>query len=108
MRKKLKIMFCGGGTAGHITPAIAIAQAAKSKGIADSILFIGRDGGNENELTAKAGFPYTTIPVSGIQRRLTLKNLKSIYKALHGKFEAKRIIKAFSPDFIIGTGGYVC
>ena len=104
----MKIIFCGGGTAGHITPAIAIAQEVKRRNKKNKILFIGREGGQENDLITKAGFPLTTLSVRGLQRKLTLKNFEAIYKAVSAKKEAKRIIKAFSPDVILGTGGYVC
>ena len=104
----MKIIFCGGGTAGHITPALAIAKELKRVNNKNEILFIGRDGGVENDLIAKAGFAYTTIPASGIQRKITLKNIKALSNAFRGKNEAKKIIRAFSPDAIIGTGGYVC
>ena len=104
----MNIIFCGGGTAGHITPALAIAQEIKRSIKNSRILFIGREGGNENELISKAGFPYATLTLKGLKRKLTLKNLDVLHKAIVAKKEAKRIIKAFSPDVILGTGGYVC
>lgn len=104
----MKMIFCGGGTAGHITPALAIAKELKRIDPQNEILFIGRDGGMENDLIKKAGFCYKTISVSGIKRNFTLKNIEAIYKAIKAKRTAKKIIADFSPDAILGTGGYVC
>lgn len=104
----MNIIFCGGGTAGHITPAIAVAKELRRRNKDSKILFIGRHGGNENDLITKAGFPLTTLKIKGLKRKLTLQNLVTIKKALYAKKEAKQIIKAFTPDAILGTGGYVC
>ena len=104
----MKILFCGGGTAGHVTPGIAIASEFVRENAKNDILFIGRTVGEENELISRAGFPYTTIDIRGLQRKITLKNIDTLNKAIKAKKEAKKIITAFSPDAILGTGGYVC
>ena len=104
----MNILICGGGTAGHITPGIAIAKEIKQKSRQNRVLFIGRQDGAENELISNAGFPYTTLDIHGLYRRFTIKNIDVLQKAVNAKREAKKIIKAFSPDAIIGTGGYVC
>lgn len=104
----MKIIFCGGGTAGHVMPALAIANELKRKNPKSEILFIGREGGIENDPIKRAGFNYKIISVMGIKRKPTLKNLKAIYKAVTAKRKAKKIIADFSPDAILGTGGYVC
>ena len=104
----MKIILCGGGTAGHINPAIAVAEEIKQQNPTAEILFIGRDGGKENDLVTKAGFPIKTLKLQGLRRSLSPDNFKSILYAIKARSEAKKIIKHFSPDIIIGTGGYVC
>ena len=99
----MNIIFTGGGTAGHINPAIGVAQALSQN---DKILFIGRSGGNENKLVEKEGFELKTLDIHGLERRLSLKNLKLPFKIIKSISEAKKIIDSFSPDIIFGTGGY--
>ena len=104
----MRLLLCGGGTAGHINPAIAVAEELKSTHPNSKILFIGRTDGDENRLVTEAGFELKTLSVHGIQRSLSLNNLQSIKKAIQAIGEAKRMIKEFKPDVILGTGGYVC
>ncbi len=104
----MRVIFCGGGTMGHVSPALAIAEALVSKDRKTDILFVGRDGGEENEAIKKASFKLKTLEIYGIQRKLTLKNIKRLLIARRATKEAMRIIKDFSPDVVVGTGGYVC
>jgi len=104
----MNILFCGGGTVGHISPAIAIAEEFTKKYPECKIAFIGRYGGNENEVIKKLGYKVYEIKISGLLRRLTLKNLKVIKNALSAEKESLKILKNFKPDAVIGTGGYVC
>lgn len=104
----MKIIVSGGGTGGHVTPALAIADAFKERYPRCDILFIGRSGGDENRAVEKAKYKIQTLSVVGFQRKITLKNLKSAYLALKAEKEAMKIIKQYSPDVVIGTGGYVC
>lgn len=104
----MKLLFCGGGTSGHINPAIAVAEEARRRDKHTQILFIGRDGGNENEEIKKSGFTLKTIKVQGLMRSLSLNNIARIFTAFKAKCEAEKIIKEFNPDVILGTGGYVC
>lgn len=104
----MNILLCGGGTAGHINPAIAIAEEIKSMKNDTKILFVGREGGFENNLIERAGFEYKTINIQGLKRGFSLVNFKKIYLALEAKRKAKEIIEKFKPDIILGTGGYVC
>ena len=103
----MKILVSGGGTAGHINPAIAIAKRMKNEYNAE-ILFIGREKGMEKDLVTKEGFPIKFIEVEGLIRKLTLKNIKVLIKYLTAIKRAKKIIKDFAPDVVVGTGGYVC
>lgn len=103
----MKVLISGGGTAGHINPALAI--AARLRDIHNTeILFIGTEKGLESELVPKAGFKIEYIEVSGLIRKLTLKNITVVRKYLSAISKCKKIIKDFQPDVVVGTGGYVC
>lgn len=104
----MRIILCGGGTAGHINPALAVAEEIIDKEPASEILFIGREGGRENELVTKAGIRLQTITIKGLKRSLSFENISRIKNALLAKRKAEKIIKEFKPDVILGTGGYVC
>ena len=104
----MRIIMCGGGTVGHITPAIAVAEELLDKEPSSKILFIGRKGGNENAEITKAGIHLETIEIQGMLRSLKLENLKRLKAALKARRDAKRIIRSFKPDLVFGTGGYVC
>lgn len=103
----MKILVSGGGTAGHINPAIAIAKRMNKEYDAE-ILFIGRKTGMEKELVTKEGFDIKFIEVEGLIRKLTTKNIKVLIKYIKAIKDAKKIIKDFAPDVVVGTGGYVC
>lgn len=107
----MKVLFTGGGTAGHINPALAIAGYLRQKEPDAEILYVGNRGGMEERLVAKAGYPMATITISGFQRHLTPKNLvrnaKTVVRMFTASSEAHHIIKNFAPDVCVGTGGYV-
>lgn len=104
----MRLLLCGGGTAGHINPAIAVAEEARRRDPDTQILFIGRENGKENETVAKSGFELKTLKIQGLKRSLSPSNLSRILTALEARREAERIIREFRPDVILGTGGYVC
>lgn len=103
----MKVILCGGGTSGHVNPALNIAATIKKRVPDAEIMFIGTKRGIESTLVPKSGYPIDFVEVSGFSRKLTLKNLKSAWHALTSVSEAKKIIKKFKPDIVIGTGGYV-
>ncbi len=103
----MRILLTGGGTAGHINPAIAIANYIKEKEPGSEILFIGTEQGMEKTLVPKSGYSIEYIKVHGFKRSLSLSNIKNVCEAFFGIIKAKKIIKKFSPDIAIGTGGYV-
>lgn len=103
----MRVLLAGGGTAGHINPALAIAQAIKAADENNEILFIGKKGNMEEKLVGNAGFPMKFIDVEGIKRKLTLKNAIVAVKAFNAIFESKKIMKDFKPDAVVCTGGYV-
>ncbi len=101
-----RVIISGGGTGGHIFPAIAIAHALKSKMSEVEILFIGAKGRMEMEKVPAAGFRIEGLTISGFQRRLTWKNLTFPFKLIGSIMKARRIIARFKPDVVIGVGGY--
>jgi len=104
----MKVIMTGGGTGGHIYPAIAIADEIKDKHPDAEIMFVGTERGLEKTLVPQHGYPIRFITVTGFNRKKLLKNLK-VFKDLNkGIKEAKAIVKEFQPDIVIGTGGYVC
>jgi len=103
----MRIIFCGGGTSGHVNPALNIAKTVKNRCPDAEIMFIGTKRGIESTLVPKFGYPIDFVEVSGFSRKLTLKNIKAAWHALTSVSEAKKIIKKFKPDIVIGTGGYV-
>ncbi|MCD4771927.1 MAG: undecaprenyldiphospho-muramoylpentapeptide beta-N-acetylglucosaminyltransferase [Bacteroidales bacterium] len=105
-KRKYKIIISGGGTGGHIFPAIAIAQALQKKIDKLEILFIGAKGRMEMEKVPKAGYSIKGLWISGLQRKLTIKNFLFPVKLLSSIYNTKKIIKEFKPDVVIGVGGY--
>lgn len=107
MRKKRRnIIISGGGTGGHIFPAIAIANAIKERFADVNILFVGAKGKMEMAKVPEAGFSIKGLWISGIQRRLTVRNLMFPFKLISSLLKANSIIKQFKPDIVIGVGGY--
>lgn len=101
-----KVIISGGGTGGHIFPAIAIANRILKEYPKAEILFIGAEGRMEMTRVPEAGYKIVGLWISGFQRRITIKNLSLPFKVLASLFKARRIIKDFNPDVVIGVGGY--
>ncbi len=101
-----RIIISGGGTGGHIFPAIAIANALKSREPDIDILFIGAKGRMEMEKVPAAGYKIQGLWISGLQRRVTLKNLSFPFKVITSLVMADRILAKFRPDAVVGVGGY--
>ena len=104
----MKVIIAAAGTAGHINPGIAIANKIKKEQKDSEIIFIGTTRGLENDLVPRAGFELKTINAYGLSKKISIDNMKKIYKTIKGYGEAKKIIKEFKPDVVIGTGGYIC
>lgn len=102
----LKVIISGGGTGGHVFPAIAIARALKEKDEKIDILFVGARGRMEMEKVPAAGFRIEGLWISGLQRRLTLSNLSFPVKLISSWIRAKKILRQFKPDVVVGVGGY--
>lgn len=106
MPDKYNILVSGGGTGGHIFPAVAIANSLKDRLDNPNILFVGAKGKMEMEKVPKAGYPIEGLWISGLQRKLDLKNLSFPFKVISSLRSAAKIIRKFKPDVAIGTGGY--
>ena len=102
----MKVIISGGGTGGHVFPAIAIANAIKKQRPDADILFIGAQGKIEMEKVPAAGYPIKGLWISGFQRQLTLKNLAFPFKLISSLWKAWSIVRTFKPDVVIGVGGY--
>lgn len=101
-----KIILSGGGTGGHIYPAISIANELKSRYPDAEFLFVGANDKMEMEKIPQAGYKIEGLWISGIQRKLTLKNLSFPFKLISSLLKSRRILKQFKPDVAIGTGGF--
>jgi len=103
---ELKILISGGGTGGHIFPAIAIADAIRRKNGNANMLFVGAKGRMEMDKVPMAGYPIEGLWISGFQRNFTLKNLLFPLKLAVSLIKSGKIIKSFKPDVVVGVGGY--
>lgn len=108
----MKFLFTCGGTAGHINPALGVAQRLKELMPDCGILFVGADGHMETRLVPREGFPIRTVTITNISREKSMEALKHNAETLRNVIvatgQAKKIIREFQPDVVIGTGGYVC
>ena len=102
----MKVLITGGGTGGHVFPAIAIADAIKRLAPDTQFLFVGANGKMEMERVPKAGYAIEGLNIAGFQRKFSLKNLAFPYKLLSSLWRARKIVRNFGPDIVIGTGGY--
>lgn len=103
----MRVIFAGGGTGGHINPAISIADYARAKDKNFEALFIGTEKGLEKKLVPKAGYDIKYIDIAGFSRKNMLKNISVVKKLLKSRRDCRRIISEFRPDCIVCTGGYV-
>lgn len=104
----MKFMICGGGSGGHVSPAIAIYEALKKKAESPSFTFVGRSGGSENRAYELTGERLRTLSMSGINGKNPKEAAKGLISAIKARTLAKKIISEEHPDVIIGTGGYIC
>ncbi|MDR0947197.1 MAG: undecaprenyldiphospho-muramoylpentapeptide beta-N-acetylglucosaminyltransferase [Ruminococcus sp.] len=107
-----KILLSGGGTAGHVNPALAIAEIIKKHNPGAEFLYVGTPDGMEKGIVTREGYEYAAVAVDGFSRKLTpkgiMRNIRSLTYLAKSGTVCKNIIKNFSPDIVIGTGGYVC
>jgi len=106
LQRKIKVIISGGGTGGHIFPALAIANALKEMNTDNEILFVGALGRMEMEKIPAAGYKIIGLDIRGLQRKLTVSNLSFPFKVISSVTKSKKIIKEFKPDAAVGVGGY--
>ena len=106
MKKNIRIIISGGGTGGHIFPAVSIANAIKEQHPEAEILFVGAEGRMEMQRVPAAGYQIIGLPVAGFDRKHLLKNISVLIKLMKTQIKARRIIKEFKPDAAVGVGGY--
>ena len=104
----MRVLMTGGGTGGHIYPAIAIADKIRKEHHDAEIIFVGTERGHEKSIVPKSGYDIKFIKIRGFNRKNIFKNIKVLLELVKASQDAKNIIKKFKPDMVIGTGGYVC
>ena len=104
----MRVVIAAAGTGGHINPGIAIANKILKEQPNSKIIFIGTNRGLEKDLVPKAGFKLKTVDSYGFSKKLTISNIKKTLKTFKSVGDAKKILKEFKPDIVIGTGGYIC
>ena len=104
----MKMIISGGGTGGHIYPALAIAREVLRREPDSQILYIGTKKGLESDLVPKENIPFEAVEITGFKRSLSFENVKTIWRFIKATKRAKKLIADFKPDVVVGTGGYVC
>jgi UDP-N-acetylglucosamine--N-acetylmuramyl-(pentapeptide) pyrophosphoryl-undecaprenol N-acetylglucosamine transferase len=104
----MRVIIAAAGTGGHINPGLAIANKIKQEEKNSEIIFVGTDRGMENDLVPRAGYELKKIDAYGFNRKISLENVKKMYKTFKSIKQARKIIDEFKPDLMIGTGGYIC
>lgn len=104
----MRVILSGGGTGGHIYPAITIIKAIEKKVKSCEVLFVGTTKGLEADIIPKEGYHFSTVDIRGFERRFSLQNVATVIKSVTSVWESHNIIRKFKPDIVIGTGGYVC
>lgn len=104
----MKVLVSGGGTGGHIYPALALIREIQKKDSTAQFLYVGTEKGLESDIVKKENIPFRSIYITGFKRKLSFENVKTIARFLKGVQDSKKIIKEFQPDVVLGTGGYVC
>ena len=104
----MKIAVSGGGTGGHIYPALALIREIQKKDENVEFLYIGTEKGLESKLVPRENIPFKSIHITGFKRKISFENVKTILRFLKGFRDSKKMLKEFKPDVVIGTGGYVC
>lgn len=104
----MRIVVTGGGTGGHIYPALALIHHLKNEDQSHEFLYIGSKNGLEQTIVKREGISFHDIEISGFKRKITLDNIKTIKLFLSALNDCKKVLKEFKPDIVIGTGGYVC
>ncbi len=104
----MRVLVSGGGTGGHIYPALSLIREIQESNPKAEFLYVGTEKGLENDIVKKENIPFRSIYITGFKRKLSFENVKTIARFLKGVQDSKKIMKEFKPDVVLGTGGYVC
>ena len=104
----MRVVLSGGGTGGHIYPAVAVARQLESEDADSVFLYIGGKRGLESKLVPQENLPFQAIDITGFRRKLSIDNVKTVMRFLKGVKTSKAMLREFKPDVVVGTGGYVC
>ncbi|KAA9007599.1 undecaprenyldiphospho-muramoylpentapeptide beta-N-acetylglucosaminyltransferase [Paenibacillus spiritus] len=104
----MRVVLSGGGTGGHIYPAVAVARQMEAEEENPAFLYIGGTRGLESKLVPQENLPFKSIDITGFRRKLSMDNVKTVMRFLKGVKESKAMLREFKPDVVVGTGGYVC
>jgi len=104
----MRVVLTGGGTGGHIYPALAIGREISDRQPGSSLLYIGTSRGLEGRIVPEQGIAFENITITGFRRSLSLENVKTVMRFLQGVRRSKELLRKFKPDVVVGTGGYVC
>lgn len=104
----MRIVLTGGGTGGHIYPAVAVGKHMTQENPDTQLLYIGTSRGLESRIVPEQGIPFEAIEITGFRRKLSFENVKTIVRFLKGVQRSKQLLRQFKPDVVVGTGGYVC
>lgn len=103
----MRVIVTGGGTGGHIYPALALIKEIKKMNPKADFLYVGTENGLESEIVPRANIPFQTIKISGFKRKISLHNVRTVWRFLRGMKRARKIISSYQADIVVGTGGYV-
>ncbi|MCM3768015.1 undecaprenyldiphospho-muramoylpentapeptide beta-N-acetylglucosaminyltransferase [Neobacillus niacini] len=104
----MKIAVSGGGTGGHIYPALALIREIQKRHKDAKVIYIGTLNGLESKIVPKENIPFKSIHITGFRRKLSFENVKTVLRFIKGVRDSRKILKEFKPDIVVGTGGYVC
>lgn len=104
----MRIVISGGGTGGHIYPALALIREIQKQSEGTEVLYIGTKNGLESKIVPRENIPFQSIHITGFKRKLSFENIKTVLRFRKGTSDSKKMLKEFKPDIVIGTGGYVC
>ncbi|WP_256760246.1 undecaprenyldiphospho-muramoylpentapeptide beta-N-acetylglucosaminyltransferase [Cohnella sp. WQ 127256] len=104
----MRVVLTGGGTGGHIYPALAIGREVSERQPGSSILYIGTSRGMESRIVPEQGIAFEDVTITGFRRSLSLENVKTVVRFVQGVRRSKQLLRKFKPDVVVGTGGYVC
>ncbi|GGG10235.1 undecaprenyldiphospho-muramoylpentapeptide beta-N-acetylglucosaminyltransferase [Paenibacillus abyssi] len=104
----MRIVLTGGGTGGHIYPAVAVGKQIQEEVPETSLLYIGTERGLESRIVPAKGIPFEAIDITGFKRKLSIDNARTILRFIKGVKRSKQLLREFKPDAVVGTGGYVC